>query len=446
VSLTLIKNAIEGANPISVKGKVTRVVGMVIEGTGVALTVGELCKVFAEDGTTVVCEVVGFSEGKNLLMPLSDIRGLGPGSRIERLGFKARVRFGTGLLGRVIDGMGNPIDGKGPIVRDQEYDLYKEAPAPLSRKRISRPLDVGVRSINSLLTVGAGQRIGIFAGSGVGKSVLMGMMARNTSADVNVIALIGERGREVNEFLDKDLKDGLKNSVVIVVTSDQPPLLRVRGAFLAMTISEFFRDRDDQVLLLMDSLTRFAMAQREIGLAIGEPPTTRAYPPSVFGLIPKLLERAGTSSTGGAITAFFTVLVENDDMMDPIADTARATLDGHIVLSRELAGQGHFPAIDLMNSSSRCMIDIVEPEHIKAANRMKSLLATYDKSSDLINIGAYKQGTNPKLDYAIENIERVNDFLTQWIDDKAGYDESLEALYALGLEDSLKDEKLQIQA
>ncbi|MBE9531690.1 MAG: FliI/YscN family ATPase, partial [Proteobacteria bacterium] len=339
--MKLLKNSIEDVDTISVRGKVTRVIGMVIEGTGVALTVGELCKVYPEDGAPIVCEVVGFNEGKNLLMPLGDLRGLGPGSRIERLGSKARVRLGTALLGRVIDGMGNPLDGKGPIVRDVEYDLYNEAPAPLSRKRINRPLDVGVRSINSLLTVGTGQRMGIFAGSGVGKSVLMGMMARNTSADINVIALIGERGREVNEFLDKDLKEGLENSVVIVVTSDQPPLLRVRGAFLAMTISEFFRDRDKQVLLLMDSLTRFAMAQREIGLAIGEPPTTRAYPPSVFGLIPKLLERAGTSTTDGAITAFFTVLVEADDMMDPIADTARATLDGHIVLSRELAGQGH---------------------------------------------------------------------------------------------------------
>ena len=445
MSLTLIKNGIEEAAPIIVKGKVTRVIGMVIEGAGISLTVGELCKVFPEEGEPVVCEVVGFNEGKNLLMPLGGLRGLGPGSRIESLGSKARVRLGTGFLGRVIDGMGNPIDGKGPIVRDIEYDLYSDAPAPLSRKRIKSPLDVGVRSINSLLTVGAGQRMGIFAGSGVGKSVLMGMMARNTSADVNVIALIGERGREVNEFLDKDLKEGLKNSVVIVVTSDQPPLLRVRGAFLAMTISEFFRDRDNQVLLLMDSLTRFSMAQREIGLAVGEPPTTRAYPPSVFGLIPKLLERAGTSSSEGAVTAFFTILVEGDDMTDPIADTARATLDGHILLSRELAGQGHFPAIDVMNSASRCMIDIVEPGHVKAANKVRGVLGTYEKSSDLINIGAYKPGSSPKIDYAINNIDRVNDFLTQWIDDKAGFEESIEAMYALGLEDPLKDEKLQVQ-
>ena len=440
MSLTLIKEGIEAANPISVKGKVTRVVGMVIEAVGVGLTIGELCKIFPEDGTPVVAEVVGFNESKILLMPLGDVRGLGPGSRIEKLGHRARVRLGTALLGRVIDGLGNPIDGKGPIKRDEEYYLYNEAPPPLERKRITKPLDVGVRSINSLLTVGAGQRLGIFAGSGVGKSVLMGMMARNTSADINVIALIGERGREVKEFLDKDLKEGLARSVVIVVTSDQPPLLRVRGAFLATAVSEFFRDKDKQVLLLMDSLTRFAMAQREIGLAVGEPPTTRAYPPSVFGLIPKLLERAGTSGSDGAITAFYTVLVEGDDMLDPIADTARATLDGHIVLSRELASMGHFPAIDILNSSSRCMIDIVEPEHIKSSNRVRSVLAQYDKSSDLINIGAYKAGTNKNIDYAIDKIDGINNFLTQWIDDKSEYDDSLQAMYALGLEGPVNEQ------
>ena len=440
MSLKLIKKGIDEADPISVKGKVTRVVGMVIEGVGVGLTVGELCKVFPEEGEPVIAEVVGFNERKMLLMPLGDTRGLGPGSRIERLGHRARVRLGPGLLGRVIDGLGNPIDGKGPIAREEEYYLYNEAPSPLERKRITKPLDVGIRSINSLLTIGAGQRLGIFSGSGVGKSVLMGMMARNTSADVNVIALIGERGREVKEFLDKDLKEGLAHSVVIVVTSDQPPLLRVRGAFLATAVSEFFRDKDNQVLLLMDSLTRFAMAQREIGLAVGEPPTTRAYPPSVFGLMPKLLERAGTSKSNGAITALYTVLVEGDDMLDPIADTARATLDGHIVLSRELASMGHFPAIDVLNSSSRCMIDIVEPEHVKVSNRLRNLLATYERSSDLINIGAYKKGTNPAIDYAIDNIDGVNNFLTQWIDDKSEYDDSLQAMYALGLEGPLSEQ------
>ena len=429
----LLDKAVSKADPIKVYGKVTRVVGMVIEGMGVGLTIGELCKVFTIDGEPVVCEVVGFSDDKVLMMPLGDTRGLGPGSRIERLGRKARARLSDAFLGRVIDGLGNPLDGKPAPAREVEYNLYGDAPNPLSRRRISDPLDVGVRAINSLLTVGAGQRLGIFAGSGVGKSVLLGMMARSTSADVNVIALIGERGREVNEFLDKDLKEGLKNSVVIVVTSDQPPLLRVRGAFLAMTIAEYFRDREKKVLLLMDSLTRFAMAQREIGLAVGEPPTTRAYPPSVFAMLPRLLERSGTTGSEGSITGFYTVLVEGDDLNDPIADTSRAILDGHVVLSRELAGKGHFPAIDVMNSASRCMIDVVPDSHTKLAQKVKTTLATYKENEDLINIGAYKKGANPDIDFSIDNYGQINKFLTQGIDEKVDINDSIQQMINMNL-------------
>ncbi len=434
MSIEVLRRAIDEVDPVKVHGKVRRVIGMVIEGVGVGIAVGEICRVLAHDGGSVVCEVVGFSDEKIFLMPLGDIQGLGPGSRIVRLGQKARVRMSSSLMGRVIDGLGNPIDGKGPLVRDVECQLYHAAPPPMMRRRIRNPLDVGIRSINGLLTVGSGQRLGIFAGSGVGKSVLMGMMARYTTADVNVIALIGERGREVKEFLDKDLKtEGLKSSVVVVVTSDQPPLLRVRGAFLATTIAEYFREQGKQVLLLMDSLTRFAMAQREIGLAIGEPPTTRGYPPSVFGLLPKLLERAGTTQREGTITGFYTVLVEGDDINDPIADSCRAILDGHVVLSRELASMGHYPAIDILSSTSRCMLDIVSEKHNSYARRMKSILATYRKNIDLINIGAYKRGSNQELDYAIDMVAGINRFLVQGIDEKVDYDDSLQAMYSLNL-------------
>ena len=434
MSLRLLKETVEHIEPIRVHGRVTRVVGMVLEGVGVGISVGEMCRVYPADGRPVVCEVVGFNGGKIFLMPLGDIRGLGPGSRIVRAGRKARVRLSSNLLGRIVDGICSPMDGKGAFVRDVEYPLYRSAPNPLLRKRITTTLDVGIRVVNTLLIVGAGQRLGIFAGSGVGKSVLMGMMARNTSADVNVIALIGERGREVKEFIEKDLKEeGLKRSVVIVVTSDQPPLLRVRGAFLAMTIAEYFRDQGKQVLLLMDSLTRFAMAQREIGLAVGEPPTTRGYPPSVFGLFPQLLERAGTCDGEGSITGFYTVLVEGDDINDPIADTSRAILDGHVVLSRELASMGHYPAIDVLASTSRCMLDVVSHEHRLYAQKLRSVLAVYRKHMDLINIGAYKAGTNPEVDHAIEKIGKINRFLTQEIDEKVDFDDSLQGMYSLDL-------------
>lgn len=432
--LKLIKTVLDEIEPVKVHGKVTRVVGMVIEGVGIGITVGEMCRVFSLDGDSIVCEVVGFSSDKIFLMPLGEIRGLGPGSRIMKLGTKARVRLSPNMLGRVIDGIGNPIDGKGQFDREIEYPLYSSPPNPLERKRIVQPLDVGIKCINSLLTVGCGQRMGIFAGSGVGKSVLLGMMARNTGADVNVIALIGERGREVKEFIDKDLREeGLKRSVVVVVTSDQPPLLRFRGAFLAMTIAEYFRNKGLHVLLLMDSLTRFAMAQREIGLAVGEPPTTKGYPPSVFAFMPKLVERAGTSDGQGSITGFFTVLVEGDDISDPVADTGRAILDGHIILSRELASIGHYPAIDVLLSTSRCMFDIVSKQQIDYAQKIKTVAAIHRKNADLINIGAYKEGTNHEVDHAIKNMPKINRFLTQAIDEKIDYDDSIQGMYSLNL-------------
>ena len=433
--LELLEDAINEAEPIRVNGKVTRVVGTVVEGAGVGLSVGDMCRVRNRDGSSVVCEVVGFSDHRVFLMPLGDITGLMPGSRIVVLGQRARVRLSSNLLGRVIDGVGNPIDGKGPLKRDVECQLYRAAPNPFQRRRISEPLDVGVRAINSLLTVGAGQRMGIFAGSGVGKSVLLGMMARNTSADVNVIALIGERGREVKEFIEKDLKEeGLKRSIVVVVTSDMSPLLRVRGAFLAMTIAEHYRDQNKRVLLIMDSLTRCAMAQREIGLAVGEPPTTKGYPPSVYALLPKLLERAGTAEGEGSITGFYTVLVESDDLNDPIADASRATLDGHIVLSRELASLGHYPAIDVLESISRCMNDIIPDEQRDHAQRTRRVMATYRQNADLITIGAYREGSSATVDYAMNNIDKVNRFLTQGIDEKVDYDDSIQGMYALNLE------------
>lgn len=438
MKLEVLKKVINEAETIKVNGKVTRVVGMVIEGVGIGMALGEMCRIYPVDGRSLICEVVGFSGGKVFLMPLGETKGIAPGSPIERLGLEARVRLGDGILGRIVDGAGRPLDGKGLISRDVEYDLYRPAPNPLERMRIDEPLDVGIRAINTLLTVGCGQRMGIFAGSGVGKSVLLGMMARNTGADVNVIALIGERGREVKEFIEKDLKEeGLKRSVVVVATSDQSPLLRIRGAFLAMTIAEYFRDKGLHVLLLMDSLTRFAMAQREIGLAVGEPPTTKGYPPSVFGLLPKLLERAGRGKGKGSITGFFTVLVEGDDVSsDPIGETCRAVLDGHIILSRELASRGHYPAIDVLMSTSRCMRDIVSEGHWRYAQKVKALMATYAKNADLINIGAYKEGSDPEVDEAIRYIGKINAFLIQDIEERVDFKESLAAMYSLGLEES----------
>ena len=427
--------SVEETNPIRVNGRITRVVGLVMEGHGPGSSIGEFCHVYPRDGAEPVqCEVVGFTDDKILLMPLGEVRGIGPGSKIVARRNTAAVGVGPGLLGRTLDGLGNPIDGLGPLDIERHYPLWATPPNPLSRRRIQKPLNVGVKAINGLLTVGKGQRIGIFAGSGVGKSVLLGMMARNTEADVNVIALVGERGREVKEFIEKDLgEEGLKRSILVVATSDQPPLVRMRASLMATAIAEYFRDQGKDVLLMMDSISRFAMAQREIGLAVGEPPATKGYPPSVFAHLPRLLERAGTSQGSGSITGFYTILAEGDDVNDPIADAARAILDGHIVLTRELASQGHYPAIDILSSISRVMTDVVTPEHRAQAMKVKSVIATYKKAYDLISIGAYKQGSDPKVDHAIKVIDKVNAFLRQDIPERTNYENCLQGLFALGV-------------
>ncbi len=428
--------ALKVMRPVRVNGRITRVVGLVMEGIGFGASVGEICRVYPGHGMrNLDCEVVGFSGDRILLMPLGEVFGVGPGSKIVTKRNSARVRVSERLLGRTLDGLGLPIDGLGPVEPDMEYPLYSAPENPLMRRRIDKPLDVGIKVINGLLTVGRGQRIGIFAGSGVGKSVLMGMMARNTAADVNVIALVGERGREVKEFIEKDLgPEGLARSVVVVATSDQPPLIRMRAAFMATAIAEYFRDRGRDVLLMMDSVTRFAMAQREVGLAAGEPPATRGYPPSVFTMLPKLLERVGTSSTEGTITGFYTILVEGDDLNDPIGDTVRSILDGHIALSRALASGGHYPAIDVLESISRVMIDVVPGGHMKAAGKVRALMAAYRKAYDLISIGAYKDGSDPEVDRAVKAIESINKFLRQAMGERVTFDQSLAMLASIAHE------------
>lgn len=424
------EHLVQSVSPIKSYGHVTQVVGLVVEANGPMVQMGTICDIYGtETSQPVAAEVLGFRDKTVLMMPLEEIRAIGPGSRVVARDGKASISVGANLFGRVIDGLGNPIDGKGPLRTTIEYPIYANPINPLLRQRIRTPLDLGIRAINGLLTVGCGQRMGIFAGSGVGKSVLMGMIARNSRADVNVIALIGERGRELNDFIEKDLgEEGLKRSVVIVATSDHLPLVRVRGAFVATAIAEFFRDQGMTVNLMMDSLTRFAMAQREIGLALGEPPTTKGYTPSVFTLLPKLLERAGTSDHDGSITGLYTVLVEGDDMNEPIADAARSILDGHIVLRRELAHQNHYPAIDVLGSISRVMQDIAALQHKHNAGRFKELLATYRKSEDLINIGAYVNGSNPAIDRAIAKIDQINGYLRQGIGESVDFETSLQQL------------------
>ncbi len=414
-------------------GRVNQVIGMVIEGLGPVAAIGDICRIQRKGkGGSIPAEVVGFRDYKILLMPLGDSRGIQPGDPIIPMGVPAQAQVGRDLLGRVLDGMGNPIDNRGPLAGEKEYPLYASPADPIFRRRITEPVDVGVKAINALLAIGKGQRMAVFSGSGVGKSTLLGMMARHTTAQVNVVALIGERGREVREFIEKDLgEDGLKKSVVVVATSDQHPLLRMRGAYLATAIAEYFRDQNQDVLMMMDSITRFAMAAREVGLAIGEPPASKGYTPSVFAQLPKLLERVGTSAGQGSITGLYTVLVEGDDLNDPIADSIRAIADGHIVLSRELANQNHYPAIDVLASVSRVMNDIVSSEQKGARNQLVSLLAVHRKAEDLINIGAYVKGSNPQIDYAIKKIGEVQTFLRQGVDEKVPFAECLTGLRAL---------------
>ena len=432
-SLAKYQRCVDTACTIQASGKVTNVVGLVIEAQGPLSRLGTVCDIYTKgDSHKITAEVLGFKDNKVLMMPLQEIRGIGPGCPIVARQQRAVIPVGPGLLGRVIDGLGNPIDNKGPIPVESEYPIYGTPINPLTRKRISKPLDLGVRAINGLLSVGCGQRMGIFSGSGVGKSVLLGMIARKTAADVNVIALIGERGREVNEFIEKELGEkGLERSVIVVATSDHLPLIRMRGAFIATAIAEFFRDQGRHVNLMMDSVTRFAMAQREIGLALGEPPTTKGYTPSVFTLLPKLCERAGTCANRGTITGLYTVLVEGDDTNEPIADALRSILDGHINLTRDLSNQNHYPAIDVLSSISRVMDDIIDSEQRQYANKLKETLAIYRKAEDLINIGAYVAGSNPKIDYAIEMIEKINRYLKQDIDETTDFAESISQLAQL---------------
>jgi flagellum-specific ATP synthase len=425
--------SLEQINPIRVHGKVSEIIGLVVEGHGPAASIGEVCMI-ASGGLEkqLPAEVVGFKKGKVLLMPLHSMQGIGPGCKIMSMGRKASVPVGKNLLGSVIDGLGNPIDNHGAIECEKEYPIYADPINPLKRKRIAEPMDLGIRALNGVLCCGKGQRMGIFSGSGVGKSVLMGMMARNTKADVNVIGLIGERGREVREFLEKNLgEEGLSRSVVVVAGSDSHPLIRMRAAYVATTISEYFRDLGNDVLLMVDSLTRFAMAQREIGLSVGEPPATKGYTPSVFSLLPKLLERSGTLEGRGSITGLYTVLVEGDDFNEPISDASRSILDGHIYLTRELANKNHYPAIDILQSVSRVMNDIVDEQHRQLAKKIVNVLATYKKAEDLINIGAYVQGSNPDIDHAIAMVDRVNRFLRQDIGEKIDFQETKKQMLSL---------------
>lgn len=428
-----LSRLLDRVDPVAVSGRVAQAVGLVIEGYAPMTTVGELCEISREDGGgSIAAEVVGFRGDRVLLMPLGEMQGIGPGSLITMTGQVAHLPVGPGLLGRILDGLGRPLDEKGPIPYLERYPLHAAPPNPLQRARIRTPLDLGIRAINGFLTCGQGQKMGIFSGSGVGKSVLLGMISRYTNADVNVIALIGERGREVKEFLERDLGHAaLQRSIVIVATSDQAPLVRLRAALVATTVAEYFRDAGKQVLLLMDSLTRLAYSQREVGLAIGEPPATKGYTPSVFTMLPKLLERVGTGPGAGAITGLYTVLVDGDDLTDPVADAARSILDGHIVLSRALAAQNHFPAIDLLQSTSRVMRDIVAREHGDAAGTVRELIARYRQSEDLILLGAYKQGMNKTLDRAVQAQEAVNAYLRQGIDESAALGASVQGLRAL---------------
>lgn len=413
-------------------GKVSKLVGLTIESIGPDANLNDVCRIIAKDNpeVEVMAEVVGFKDNRILLMPFENVDGIGPGSIVENTGGVLRVAVSDDILGKTVDGLGRPINGE-ELVDAEEYSVEAPPPDPMSREIISDVLPLGVKAVDGLITVGKGQRIGIFAGSGVGKSTLLGMFARNTKADINVIALIGERGREVREFIERDLgEEGMKRSVVVVATSDKPALIRNKAAKTATAIAEYFRDKGKDVLLMMDSLTRFSMAQREIGLASGEPPVTRGYPPSVYSEMPKLLERAGMSSVG-SITGLYTVLVDGDDFNEPITDTARSILDGHIMLSRKLGHKNHYPAIDVLQSISRVMGQIATREHKAVAGKLKNVLATYNEAEDLINIGAYKSGSNKNIDYAIEKIDKVNEFLMQGVDEKFNFEDELAMLNAI---------------
>ncbi|MDF2902692.1 MAG: fliI [Bacillus sp. (in: firmicutes)] len=422
-------DVLETMNPIKMNGKVTQVIGLTIESQGPDVKLGDICHIFSsQQQKPIKAEVVGFRNHKVLLMPLGELYSIAPGCDVVSTGKPLSVRVGMDLLGKVLDGLGNPMDGSNLPAGLLDARTDNLPPNPLTRPRIAEPLSVGVRTIDGLLTVGKGQRVGVFAGSGVGKSTLLGMIARNTEADVNVIGLIGERGREVLDFIERDLGEaGLRNSVVVVATSDQPALVRIKGAMTATAIAEFFRDQGMNVNLMIDSVTRFAMAQREIGLAIGEPPTTKGYTPSVFALLPRLLERAGTNANG-SITAFYTVLVDGDDMNEPIADSVRGILDGHIVLDRNLVRKGIYPAIDILSSVSRVMKDIVTAEHLQAAEVLKRHTSVYQKAEDLIQIGAYKKGTDREIDRAVDVKGWIDKFVKQGTEESPSIVSTIEQL------------------
>jgi flagellum-specific ATP synthase len=423
--------ALEQLDPVRINGKVTQVIGLTIESQGPETKLGEVCLIYPQSGQEpIMAEVVGFRDNKVLLMPLGELTAIGPGCDVAATGKPLSVKVGPEILGSVLDGLGRPMNGTALPHGLVSYPTENQPPNPLTRPRIEEKLNVGVRAIDGLLTVGKGQRVGIFAGSGVGKSTLLGMIARNTAADINVIGLIGERGREVKEFIERDLgEEGLKRSILVVATSDQPAMIRIKGAMLATAIAEYFRDRGLDVMLMMDSVTRFAMAQREVGLAIGEPPATRGYTPSVFAMLPRLLERAGTSRKG-SITAFYTVLVDSDDMNDPIADAVRGILDGHIVLDRKIAQKGHFPAIDVLASVSRVMNEICSDNHLDAARTLKRHMATFKEAEDLINIGAYKQGSNRDIDAAIRYRDVIRNFTAQGTHEPTELEKTINALIA----------------
>jgi FliI/YscN family ATPase len=423
------------------EGRVVQVTGLSIEVEGLGLGVGDVCTIHPEvGGNWISAEVVGFRDDRLILMPFADTVGVRPGSRVLPRGREFTVPVGPELLGRVIDGLARPLDGRGPLGTTERHSVNNLPPDPLSRQPIKEPLGTGVRAIDALLTCGKGQRIGIFAGSGVGKSSLLGMIARNALTDVNVIALVGERGREVAEFLERDLgPEGLQRSVVVVATSDQPALQRIKAAWVATAIAEYFRDGGADVTLMMDSVTRWAMAQREVGLTVGEPPVVKGYPPSVFGLLPKLLEKAGTSEHG-TVTGIYTVLVEGDDLTEPIADAARSVLDGHTWLSRRLAHENHYPAIDVLGSVSRLMSTLATPAHLRAASQLRDTLATYQESHDMVSIGAYVAGTNPALDRALAMMPRIQQFLRQPVNEATTYDVALRDLFELFPQDVQPDD------
>ncbi len=437
VNLESYFHKLQQLNPIKTIGSVKRAVGLVLESLGPPVSVGELCEIVGKDRSSgsIPAEVVGFRDNYVISMPLYKVHGVKLGDKVICRKKRATIPVSSSLLGRVINAMGDPIDDKGPINATEEYPIQPSETNPLERKNIEETLGTGIRTIDGLLTCGKGQRVGIFGGSGVGKSTLLGMMARYTTADVNVISLVGERGREVRGFIEKDLgEEGLKRSVVVVSTSDQPPLLRIRASLVATTIAEYFRNMGKDVLLVMDSVTRFAMAQREVGLAAGEPPSSKGYTPSVFALLPRLFERAGNFMSGGSITGFYTVLVEGDDMTEPIADAVRSLLDGHIVLSRELAWRNHYPCIDVLASVSRLMPDLVPLSYVQKAGKIREFLSTYRKAEDMVNIGAYAKGSNPKIDLALKKIDSVNCFLIQRSEERV----SLENAFA-GIEEITKD-------